>query len=498
MCASFGEARRARCMIPSDGREQEHVAEVQQGGGHLGLPGMSGERVVVAGRGGLGLPRRGDHAGEDDDRAEDEGEGGDRAAEASGIVEHGRQATGGFVTRRRPARRLCVHRAGDARGHPARTDEAGGPRRYGGASVQPRPCAQRIDLAIAIPIAVLGVFEGLARENTTRWLVAALVNGAALALRRRSPLAGADRGRRRAGARARRDLQHRPALAVPRRADPAVHGRPRAATQARAGRPRDRARLRRGRLRLRPHRGVRPGRRAVRLLRARVGARARHAHPGGAARGRRAPGRAHAHGGGRRARADRARAPRRRRPQRVRDGAAGRRRPARAARRPDARARRARRHRGDRPPGGRRAAPDAGHPAQERFRRRAGAAAVAAARRRARAAGPRRGARRVADGGRRARRAAARARHVRLPDRAGGADERAALRARLARRRDGRLRARPAARGPRRRRPRERPRAARAPGAASSACASARRSSAASSRPGPEGKGFVVRARLPL
>jgi signal transduction histidine kinase len=33
------------------------------------------------------------------------------------------------------------------------------------------------------------VLEGLARENTTRWLVAALVNGAALAFRRRSPLA---------------------------------------------------------------------------------------------------------------------------------------------------------------------------------------------------------------------------------------------------------------------------------------------------------------------
>ena len=49
--------------------------------------------------------------------------------------------------------------------------------------------AQIIDLAIALPIAVLGVLEALARENTERWLVAAAVNGAAVALRRRSPLA---------------------------------------------------------------------------------------------------------------------------------------------------------------------------------------------------------------------------------------------------------------------------------------------------------------------
>jgi signal transduction histidine kinase len=48
--------------------------------------------------------------------------------------------------------------------------------------------AQRIDIAIALPIFALGVLEGLAREHTDRWLVAAAVNGVAVALRRRQPL----------------------------------------------------------------------------------------------------------------------------------------------------------------------------------------------------------------------------------------------------------------------------------------------------------------------
>ena len=48
--------------------------------------------------------------------------------------------------------------------------------------------AQQIDLAMAIPITVLGVLEALAREHTERWLVAAAVNGVAVALRRRQPL----------------------------------------------------------------------------------------------------------------------------------------------------------------------------------------------------------------------------------------------------------------------------------------------------------------------
>ena len=48
--------------------------------------------------------------------------------------------------------------------------------------------AQLIDIAIALPIALLGVLEALGRDNTGRWLTAALVNGAAVALRRRYPL----------------------------------------------------------------------------------------------------------------------------------------------------------------------------------------------------------------------------------------------------------------------------------------------------------------------
>jgi signal transduction histidine kinase len=48
--------------------------------------------------------------------------------------------------------------------------------------------AQQIDLAMAVPIFVLGVLEALAREHTDRWLVAAAVNGVAVALRRRQPL----------------------------------------------------------------------------------------------------------------------------------------------------------------------------------------------------------------------------------------------------------------------------------------------------------------------
>jgi signal transduction histidine kinase len=48
--------------------------------------------------------------------------------------------------------------------------------------------AQRIDIAIAAPILVLGILEGLTREHTERWLVAAAVNGIAVALRRRQPL----------------------------------------------------------------------------------------------------------------------------------------------------------------------------------------------------------------------------------------------------------------------------------------------------------------------
>ncbi|MBE2318151.1 sensor histidine kinase [Solirubrobacter sp. CPCC 204708] len=47
---------------------------------------------------------------------------------------------------------------------------------------------QLIDLAIGVAILALGVLEALARDHTGRWLAAAVVNGAAVAFRRRSPL----------------------------------------------------------------------------------------------------------------------------------------------------------------------------------------------------------------------------------------------------------------------------------------------------------------------
>src|SRR3954462_8165318 len=47
-------------------------------------------------------------------------------------------------------------------------------------TVAPMDRAQRIDIAIAIPILALGVLEGLVREHTDRWLVAAAVTGVAV------------------------------------------------------------------------------------------------------------------------------------------------------------------------------------------------------------------------------------------------------------------------------------------------------------------------------
>ena len=95
-------------------------------------------------------------------------------------------AAGGNVCRRlRPPRRFALPRAADAA--IIRSDEPRPARRYLGAIVRPSR-AQLIDLAIALPIFLLGVGEALARENTSRWLIAAAVNGAAVAFRRRSPL----------------------------------------------------------------------------------------------------------------------------------------------------------------------------------------------------------------------------------------------------------------------------------------------------------------------
>ena len=81
---------------------------------------------------------------------------------------------------------MCVPRAGDA-AIIREADETALARRYLAEIVRiSRP--QLIDLAIALPITLLGVLEALARDNTGRWLTAALVNGAALTFRRRSPL----------------------------------------------------------------------------------------------------------------------------------------------------------------------------------------------------------------------------------------------------------------------------------------------------------------------
>ena len=222
-------ARRARCMIPSapGAAAGSRSAAAWR---RLGLPGVGGERVVVAGGGGLVLPRRGEHAGEGDDRAEDQGDGGDDSGEAAGVGEHGRKlrpVSSPVVARGGDS---CVPRAGDA-AIIREADETALARRYLAAIVRiSRP--QLIDLAIALPITLLGVLEALARDNTGRWLTAALVNGAALTFRRRSPLVALVGRRRRAGARARRDLRHRPAVAVPGRADPDVHRRLRAAAAA--------------------------------------------------------------------------------------------------------------------------------------------------------------------------------------------------------------------------------------------------------------------------
>ena len=102
-----------------------------------------------------------------------------------GSVSMRSQATDGFVTRRRPPRRLTIPRAADAQVIRRRTNAR---RAAGYVDAVRLSRAQIIDLAIALPIALLGVLEAIGRDNTDRWLTAALVNGAAVALRRRYPL----------------------------------------------------------------------------------------------------------------------------------------------------------------------------------------------------------------------------------------------------------------------------------------------------------------------
>ena len=188
------------------------------------------------------------------------------------------------------ARRFALPRAADAAIIRA-ADERRPARRYLGATVRPSR-AQLIDLAIALPIFLLGVGEALARDNTGRWLTAAAVNGAALAFRRRSPLIAL------VAVVAVQGLAHDATYDT----DPlspflaelilmfTVAYQLRAA--AGAARLRDRRHLRGDRLQLGPHRGDRAGRRAGRLLPARVGDRTDRARAGGRARGGRAPRRA--------------------------------------------------------------------------------------------------------------------------------------------------------------------------------------------------------------
>ena len=73
-------------------------------------------------------------------------------------------------------------------------DERRPARRYLGASAS-RAAPRLIDLAIALPIALLGVLEAVGRETPSRWLVAAAVNGAAVALPPPLPAPRADRRR---------------------------------------------------------------------------------------------------------------------------------------------------------------------------------------------------------------------------------------------------------------------------------------------------------------
>ena len=170
-----------------------------------------------------------------------------------------------------------------------------------------------------------------------------------------------------------------------------------------------------------------------------------------------------------------------------------------STRNPRARARAAARRRGDRPPGARRDAPPVRDPARGNegdaaLAPQPGLADLDALIEQAREAGlP---VELTVEG--RAPRAAARSRPRRLPDRPGGAHERAQARPPRARAGDDPLR-------PRRARPRDHERwasaseTARAAATASSACASESRSTEASSRPGPRAEGgYAVRARLPV
>ena len=293
---------------------------------------------------------------------------------------------------------------------------------------------------------VLGILEALARE---RHGSLATSPPRSTASRSRSPPPAARRaggGHGRAGARARRDLRHRPALPVPGRADPDVHGRGTSCacgwrcSATAAGIAYVIVDFSSGRIEEIAQAGAQSG---FYLLAWGAGRGA--ARPRGAPRGRGAPRRARrartrgagARRGRRGARADRARAARRRRPQRLGDGPAGGRRAPAARRRARARARREALA-ASRRPAARRctsctacSASCACATTAPSWPRRRRCAASASSSTRSAPPAWRRGLTITGEPGR----ARARAGHVRLPDRAGGADQRAALRARLDRRR---------------------------------------------------------------
>ena len=369
----------------------------------------------------------------------DQGESGDDAAEAAGVGEHGRQATGGFVTRRRPPRRFASPARGTRRSSARPTKARRAPVRWRHRATEPRPDHRPRDRAPDRACSACSR-RWRATTPTAGWSPRA-VNGAAVALRRRSPL----------GALAAVVIAQALAHDATYDTDPLspflaelilmftvayeLRFGPRSPASA-SGSPTSSIDFGSGRIEEIAQAGAQCG---FYLLAWASGASAR---PRGAPRGRRAPRRARrarargagAHRGRRRARADRARAARRRRPQRVRDGPAGGRACAALLGDDPAASASARRWPASRRPAARRSASctacsascaSATPAPSSRRSRRCGASTSSSTQ--VRAAGL--DATLDVDG--EPAELAAGPRHVRVPDRAGGADQRAALRARL-------------------------------------------------------------------
>ena len=226
---------------------------------------------MVAGGGGLVLPGRGDHAGEDDDGAEDQGDSGDDAAEAAGVGEHGVASYGRVRHPSSPGAAIRGPPRGGRARSSARPMERRARARYLGATVrlEPRPTDRPRDRAPDPPARRR---RGAGARQHRPLADRRAVNGAALAFRRRSPL-----------------IALVAVVAVQGLAHDATYDTDplspflaelilmfTVAYQLRlklgAARLRDRRRLRgRSTSAQRPHRRVRAGRRAGRLLPARVG-----------------------------------------------------------------------------------------------------------------------------------------------------------------------------------------------------------------------------------